>query len=101
MESIKAYLNKADLLRRKYDRFVDEFKQYHDDRILMVNMMKQLMNSCKVMEGIENAFICAAFNKAFHKQDKEMEEIVTRFTGLVWEEIKWVEGELDKDGGMV
>lgn len=43
MNAMKAYQNKARLLKYKYEPFVGEFKQHNDDRILMVNMMEQLL----------------------------------------------------------
>lgn len=93
MNAMKAYQNKARLLKYKYEPFVGEFKQHNDDRILMVNMMEQLLESCKVMEGVENAFICVAFNNAFAKQDETMMSIVTRFTGKVWDRVRWIDGD--------
>lgn len=87
---------KAWLLKRKYEPFVQEFKQHHDDRILVVNMLDQLLEACEAMRGMENVFVRVAFNRAFDEQDKEMEEIVTRFTGKVWNECKWVDGETSR-----
>lgn len=84
---------KAWLLEKKYEPFLEEFKQHHDDRILVVNMLNQLLDACKAMQSMDNVFVRVAFNRAYEEQDKEMEEIVTRFTGKVWNGYKWIESE--------
>lgn len=84
---------KARLLEKKYEPFMEEFKQHHDDRILVVNMLNQLLGACEAMQSMDNVFVRVAFNRAYEEQDKEMEEIVTRFTGKVWNEYKWIESE--------
>lgn len=84
---------KASLLKKKYEPFVEEFKQHHDDRILVPNMLDQLLEACEAMQSMENNFVCVAFNNAFSEQNETMEEIVTRFTGKVWNGYKWIEVE--------
>lgn len=83
------YSMKGDLLAHKYELFVEKFKLHNDDRLLVVNMLGQLIEACKAMESVENLFVTVAFNKAFAEQDKQMESIVTRFTGKVWNGYRW------------
>lgn len=86
---MNAYKLKANLLRRKYAEIADEFKQYKDDRLLVANMLEQLLEVCEDMEGVVNAFISVAVNKSIKEQDVEMEAIVTRFTGMAYKDNRW------------
>ena len=45
--SVSKYVMKGKLLNKKYEPFVEEFKQYDDDRLLVVNMLNQLLEACK------------------------------------------------------
>lgn len=89
MDRTKAYRLKAEILKRKYGAIAEEFRQSKDDRMLVANMLDQLLGACKVMETVENSFICVAFNENYHRQDEKMEEIVTRFTGMAYKDSKW------------
>lgn len=93
--SVSKYVMKGKLLNKKYEPFVEEFKQYDDDRLLVVNMLDQLLGACKAMESMDNVFVRVAFNRAFTEQNETMEGIVTRFTGKVWNEFRWL--ELDEE----
>ncbi len=84
---------KGRLLKEKYEPFIKEFKQHHDDRILVPNMLDQLLEACEAMQSVDNTFVRVAFNHAFTEQNETMEEIVTRFTGKVWNGYKWIEVE--------
>lgn len=86
---MNAYKLEANLLRRKYAEIVEEFKQHKDDRLLVANMLDQLLAVCKVMEDIDNAFISVAVRKSIKEQDAEMEAIVTRFTGTAYKDNRW------------
>lgn len=86
---MNAYKLEANLLRRKYAEIAEEFKQHKDDRLLVANMLNQLLEACKVMEGIDNAFISVAVRKSIKEQDAEMEAIVTRFTGMAYKDNRW------------
>lgn len=88
----KRYRRKAELLNKKYEPFIKEFRQHKDDRLLAVNMLDQLTRACKAMESMDDAFVRAAFNHAFIGQNEMMENIVTRFTGKVWNGYAWIEG---------
>lgn len=87
------YILRASLLKKKYEPFIEEFKQHHDDRILVPNMLGQLLEACEAMQSVENNFVRVAFNHAFSEQNETMEEIVTRFTGKVWNGYRWIEVE--------
>lgn len=89
------YIMKGKLLNKKYEPFVEEFEQHDDDRLLVVNMMNQLLEACKAMESMDNVFVRVAFNRAFTEQNEMMEGIVTRFTGKVWNGFRWL--ELDEE----
>ena len=93
--SVSKYVMKGKLLNKKYEPFVEEFKQHDDDRLLVVNMLDQLLGACKAMESMDNVFVRVAFNRAFTEQNEMMEGIVTRFTGKVWNGFRWL--ELDEE----
>lgn len=93
--SVSKYVMKGKPLNKKYEPFVEEFKQYDDDRLLVVNMLNQLLEACKAMESMDNVFVRVAFNRAFTEQNETMEGIVTRFTGKVWNGFRWL--ELDEE----
>lgn len=88
------YIMKGELLNKKYEPFVEEFKRCDDDRLLVVNMLSQLLEACKAMESMDNVFVRVAFNRAFTEQNEMMESIVTRFTGRVWNGFMWLDGEV-------
>ena len=90
------YKSKAQSLKRKYEPFFEEFKQYRDDRILVPNCGNQLLEACEAMENMENTFVRVAFSKAYDEQEKTMESIVTRFTGKVWKDYRWQDEEAAK-----
>jgi hypothetical protein len=89
MDSKRAYRLKAEILKRKYGVIAEEFKQYKDDRLLVANMLDQLLEVCEDMETVLNAFISVAVNKSIKEQDAEMEAIVTRFTGTAYKDNRW------------
>lgn len=93
--SVSKYVMKGKLLNKKYEPFVEEFKRYDDDRLLVVNMLDQLLGACKAMESMDNVFVRVAFNRAFTEQNEMMEGIVTRFTGKAWNGFRWL--ELDEE----
>lgn len=89
MDSKKAYRLRAKILKHKYSAIAEEFRQYKDDRLLVANMLDQLLEVCKDMETVENAFVNVAVNKSIKDQDAEMESIVTRFTGEAYKDNRW------------
>lgn len=86
------YETRAYLLKAKYGEISEGFKHCCDDRLLVWNMLNQLLGACKDMENIEchNAFINVAINTAINEKDSEMESIVTRFTGKIYRNSQWV-----------
>ena len=90
---VNRYRNKAKHFQNKYNPFLDEFSKHDDDRMLVVNMAKQVIEACKAMEGMDSVFVRVAFNKAFNEQNELMENIVTRFTGKVWNGWTWLDAE--------
>ena len=91
--SVSKYVMKGKLLNKKYEPFVEEFKRHDDDRLLVVNMLGQLLGACKAMESMDNVFVRVAFNRAFTEQNETMESIVTHFTGKVWNGYRWLSEE--------
>lgn len=85
-----AYVLKAEILTRKYKPYLNQYAACRDDRRIMYNIYNQLIAACKAMEPINNSFIHVAFNQHFAEHEKKMEEIVGRFTGLVYRGHEWV-----------
>ena len=89
------YKLKARLLKSKYEPFAEEFKQHNDDRILVPNILAQVLEACAAMESVENNLVRVAINEKIREEDAEMEKIVTRFTGQVFDGTKWQKKEED------
>ena len=89
------YKVKARLFENKYGPFVEEFKQHNDDRILVPNILAQVLEACAAMESVENNLVRVAINEKIREEDAEMEKIVTRFTGQVFDGTKWQKKEDD------
>lgn len=89
--SKNAYQLKAEMLTRKFAPYLEEYAPCLDDRMLVVNLHKQLVEACKAMENMDNAFICVAVNNHFAEQEAWMERIVTRFSGKVYKAHRWVD----------
>ena len=87
------YESYAKSLKRKYGKYFEEFRQYNDDRQLVPNMGNQLLKALDAMNDMKDHFVRAAFNKAYAEQEKQMERIVTRFTGKVWRDFEWQDAE--------
>ena len=89
------YKVKARLFENKYGPFAEEFKQHNDDRILVPNILAQVLEACAAMESVENNLVRVATNEKIREEDAEMEKIVTRFTGQVFDGTKWQKKEED------
>ena len=82
--------NKYELQRRvlshKYADILQDFEEASDDRRVAWNCYQQILAACEAMQGsgMENNFICCAVNKSIRKQEAEIDEIITRFTGKVY-----------------
>ena len=89
--------NKYELQRRvlshKYADILQDFEEASDDRRVAWNCYQQILAACEAMQGsgMENNFICCAVNKSIRKQEAEIDEIITRFTGKVYMGARWVD----------
>ena len=72
-----------ELLEIHFAKYYQEWKgqEYNYDRTVFVNMFDQLWEAIGAMRKVENSFVWVAFNRARKAQEKEMCEIVKRFTG--------------------
>lgn len=66
------YKLKARLLKSKYEPFAEEFKQHNDDRILVPNILAQVLEACAAMESVENNLVRVAINEKIREEDAEM-----------------------------
>lgn len=85
-----AYHITAAAITRKYAEFMEDFDQRHDDRRIAFNAYRQIIEACKAMEGVENIFIRVAVTRSIHEEEAEIDEIITRFTGKVYKDYRWV-----------
>ena len=89
--------NKYDLHRKvltnKYADILQSFEEACDDRRIAWNCYQQIIAACEAMRdsGMENNFACCAVNKAMREQEAEIDEIITRFTGKVYKDVRWVD----------
>ncbi len=81
------------VLSHKYADILQGFEEAHDDRRIAWNCYQQIISACEVMRdsGMENNFVCCAVNKSIQEQEAEIDEIITRFTGKVYEGARWVD----------
>lgn len=87
------YEQKADLTRRKYAEFMPDFEKQGDDRRIAFNCYQQIIGACEAMRdsGMENIFIRCAVNDSIRRQEAEIDEIITRFTGKVYKGVRWID----------
>jgi hypothetical protein len=87
------YGQKADLISRKYAEFMPDFEKQNDDRRIAFNCYRQIIDACEAMleSGMENNFIRCAVNDSIRQQEAEIDEIITRFTGKVYEGVRWID----------
>ena len=92
MERNKYELQRG-VLARKYADILRGFEAARDDRRVAWNCYQQIIAACEAMRdsGMENNFACCAVNKAIREQEAEIDEIITRFTGKVYEGARWVD----------
>ena len=92
MEQNKYELQRR-VLSRKYADILRGFEAARDDRRVAWNCYQQIIAACEAMRdsGMENNFACCAVNKAIREQETEIDEIITRFTGKVYEGARWVD----------
>lgn len=84
---------KAELLTRKYGEILKDFEDAVDDRRIAWNIYRQLLEVCRVMDecNMENAFICCAVSDKIKEKEASIDNIITRFTGLVFQDYTWTE----------
>lgn len=89
--SKEGYEIKIEQLKRKYRGVLDEYRfaDFNDDRHVGVNLLNQMLNACESMKEVDSSFCCVAVNRAINAQDEELEGIVNRFTGLIYENFRW------------
>lgn len=87
------YNIKAELLTRKYGEILKDFEDAVDDRRIAWNIYQQLLEVCQVMDecNMENAFICCAVSDKIKEKEASIDNIITRFTGLVFQDYTWTE----------
>ena len=92
MEQNKYELQRR-VLSRKYADILRGFEAARDDRRVAWNCYQQIIAACEAMRdsGMENNFACCAVNKAIREQEAEIDEIISRFTGKVYEGARWVD----------
>lgn len=59
----------------------EEVDTFNDDRNIFLRMYEQLSEAIDAMAKMNNSFVWVAFNGQMKEQEKEMCEIVKRFTG--------------------
>lgn len=95
MEDRERRIKQADIkkrtLKNRYERFVEDFGEHKDDRLLFTRRLQLMLEACDAMANVENNTIWVAFNEYVEREKKSMNEIVHRFTGLQWNnaECKW------------
>ena len=78
-------------LESKY-ALLEYWKDKSDDRLIAYNTCKIILRAKEEHDKLENGFCRLAIRKAIREQEKQMDEIVYRFTGLKWNGCKWEKG---------
>ena len=78
-------------LESKY-AFLQYWKDKDDDRLIAYNMCKIILRAKEEHDKLGNAFCRLAISEAIKEQEKQIDEIVYRFTGLKWEGCTWGKG---------
>lgn len=79
-------------LESKYAFILSYWGNKMDDRRVAYNMCKIILGAKEEHDKLENAFCRLAINKAIKEQEKQIDEIVYRFTGLKWKGCTWEKG---------
>lgn len=92
---MKKYELHAEVLNNKYGRIIQGFEKACDDRRVAWNCYQQLITACGAMNesDMANSFVCCAVNDAIRQQEAEIDEIITRFTGLFYVGSRWLPEE--------
>lgn len=71
---------------------IEDWESEKDDRRIAYNLYKIILEAKKEHDKLENAFCRLAISKAIKEQEKQIDEIIYRFTGLKWEGCTWGKG---------
>ena len=71
---------------------LEKWKNEVDDRRLAYNLYKIILVAKEEHDKLGNAFCRLAISKAIKEQEKQIDEIVYRFTGLKWDGCTWGKG---------
>ena len=77
--------------KTKYS-WVENWKSEKDDRRVAYNLYKQNLEAEKIRAELKNAFCRVAILHAIREQERVIDEIIYRFTGLKWEDGNWWKG---------
>lgn len=80
-----------EILEFKY-ALLEYWKDKSDDRLIAYNMYKIILRAKEEHDKLENGFCRLAIRKAIKAQEKQIDEIVYRFTGLKWKDCRWEKG---------
>ena len=80
------------LLESKYAFVLSYWGNKNGDRKIAFNMVQQILEADKERAKLKNPFCRCAIRKAIKEQEKQIDEIVYRFTGLKWEGCTWEKG---------
>ena len=78
-------------IKTKYS-WIEDWKSEKDDRRIAYNLYKQILEAEKIRNEIKSAFCRVAILHAISEQEKVIDEIIYRFTGLKWEACNWWKG---------
>ena len=78
-------------LESKYGFILSYWGNKMDDRRVAYNMCKIILGAKGEHDKLGNAFCRLAISKAIKEQEKQIDEIVYRFTWLKWNGYTWEE----------
>lgn len=79
------------LLESKYAFILNYWKNKTDDRRIAYNMCKIILEAKKEHDKLKNTFCRLAISEAIKEREKQIDEIVYRFTWLKWNGYTWEE----------
>lgn len=97
----RKYALHAEVFKSKYQEIVERFGSegtndqgnFKDDRGLVVNLYRIILEVCRRMQGMENCHICSAVSASIKEDEATMDRIIELFTGKVYKGCRWVEKE--------
>lgn len=70
---------RIDVLKRKYEQYLEEYSIHHDDRKCLCNLYHRLMTALASLPDEPNNYVCHAINKCFYEDMATMDQIVNWF----------------------